>query len=408
MLDTEKNMSAFKEGTLMELSPNVINIKYAIRDIVLLAKKVEKQGKKLYYFNIGDPDKFDFDTPDFLKQALVEAITKDNANYYSDSAGDPTLRNEIVKRQKRLWGTDLDPSKVLVTSGVSEAISFISASLKAGTEVLVSSPTYPPYLSYFNYHNVIPVEYNTQESENWQPDVEDIRRKISPKTQAIIIINPNNPTGAVYSQEVVKKIADLAGEHNLLLISDEIYDLLSFEKNFRSTASITDIPVLELNGISKTLLSPGWRLGWAVLRDENEIYSEFWEALAKQSRIRLCASSPMQVAVSKIINKEMDYLPAVVEKLKERADYFSKRINEMNGLSVVSPKGAFYAFPRINKDIDDRSFVLDLLKETGVLFVFGSGFGELGKGHFRSVVLPELPVMREALDHVESFLKAIN
>ena len=399
-------MPASKEGTFMELSPNVTSIKYAIRDIVLLAKEVEEKGKKLYYFNIGDPDKFDFDTPDFLKQALSEAIVKDKANYYSNSAGDPTLRNEIVKRHKRLWGTNFDPNKVLVTAGVSEAISFISGSLKAGTEVLIPSPAYPPYLSYFNYHNVIPVEYHTQETEDWQPDVEDIRRKITKKTQAIIMINPNNPTGAVYSQKVVKKIADLAGEYNLLLISDEIYDLLTFKRNYQSTASLTDIPVLVLNGISKTLLSPGWRLGWAILRDELDKYSEFWEALAKQSRIRLCANSPVQVAVSKILNKKMDFLPAVIKKLKERADYFSKRINEMSGLSVVSPKGAFYAFPRIEIDIDDRRFVIDLLRETGVLFVFGSGFGELGKGHFRSVILPEVTIMREALDHVESFLKA--
>ena len=401
------NMFASKGGTHMELSHNVINIKYAIRDIVRLAKKVEEQGKKLYYFNIGDPAKFDFDTPDFLKQALYEAITKDKANYYSDSAGDPTLRDEIVKRQKRLWGTDLDSNKILVTSGVSEAISFISASLKAGTEVLVPSPVYPPYLSYFNFHDVKPVEYFTQETEEWQPDVEDIRKKITPKTQAIVIINPNNPTGAVYSPKVVKKIADLAGEHNLLLISDEIYDLLTFSNNFRSTASLTDIPVLELNGISKTLLSPGWRLGWAILRDENEIYSELWEALAKQSRIRLCANHPVQVATSKILNKEMDFLTGVIEKLKERTTYFSKRINEMSGLSVVTPKGAFYAFPRIDKDIDDRHFVEKLLRETGVLFVFGSGFGKIGKGHFRSVVLPEVTIMREALDHVESFLKTV-
>ena len=398
-------MFASKEGTPMELSQNAINIKYAIRDIVISAKKVEEQGKKLYYFNIGDPNKFDFDTPDILKQALNEAITKDKANYYSDSAGDPSLRNEIVKRQKRLWGTDLDPSKILVTSGVSEAISFISATLKAGTEVLIPSPAYPPYISFFNFHNIVPVEYHTQETNDWQPDIEDIRKKITPKTQAITIINPNNPTGAVYSPKVVKKIADLAGEHNLLLISDEIYDLLTFESKFRSTTSLTDIPVLELNGISKTLLSPGWRLGWAILRDENDTYSKFWETMAKFSRIRLCANSPVQVAVSKILNEEMAFLHPVLEKLSERAAYFSKRINEMSRLSVVTPKGAFYAFPRIEKNIDDRSFVLDLLQETGVLFVFGSGFGELGKGHFRSVVLPDITIMREALDRVESFLK---
>ncbi|UCE15051.1 MAG: aminotransferase class I/II-fold pyridoxal phosphate-dependent enzyme, partial [Candidatus Heimdallarchaeota archaeon] len=210
----------------MELSPNVIRIKYAIRDIVLVAKEVEKKGKKLYYFNIGDPDKFDFDTPDFLKSALIKAVMEDHANYYSDSAGDLTLRNEIVERQKRLWGTDLDPSKILVTSGVSEAISFLAASLAPGTEVLVPSPTYPPYISYFDFHSVKPVEYDTLETKDWQPDVEDIRKKLTPKSQAIVIINPNNPTGAIYPPEVIKEITDIAGEHNLLVISDEIYDLL--------------------------------------------------------------------------------------------------------------------------------------------------------------------------------------
>jgi aspartate/methionine/tyrosine aminotransferase len=289
----------------VKLSPNVVNIQYAIRDIVISAKEVEKKGKKLYYFNIGDPDRYDFDTPDFLKEALIQAIMEDKANYYSDSAGDPTLREEIVKRQKILWGTDLDPSKVLVTTGVSEAISFIAASIAPGAEVLVPSPVYPTYLSYFRFHDVVPIQYVTEEVNDWQPDVDDIRNKITSKTQAIVIINPNNPTGAVYSPKIVKNIADVAGEHNLLVVSDEIYDLLSFEGTFRSTACLTDVPVLELNGISKTLLSPGWRLGWVILKDENEYYSELWEALAKQSRIRLCANSPIQVAVSKILNKEM-------------------------------------------------------------------------------------------------------
>ncbi|MFX0050324.1 MAG: aminotransferase class I/II-fold pyridoxal phosphate-dependent enzyme [Candidatus Hodarchaeota archaeon] len=391
----------------MKLSPNVVNIKYAIRDIIVTAKEVEKKGKKLYYFNIGDPDKYDFDTPDFLKNALIEAVMEDKANYYSESAGDPKLREEIVKRQKRLWGTELDPKNVLVTTGVSEAISFIAASMAPEAEVLVPSPVYPTYLSYFKFHNVTPIEYITQETNDWQPDVEDIRKKINPKTQAIVLINPNNPTGAVYSPKIVKSIADIAGEHKLLVISDEIYDLLSFEGTFRSTASLTDVAVLELNGISKTLLSPGWRIGWIILKDETESYTEFWEALAKQSRIRLCANSPIQVAVSKILNKEMNHIPGVIKKLKTRANYFSKRINSMDGLSVIPPKGAFYAFPKILKNIDDRQFIIDLLKKTGVLFVFGSGFGELGKKHFRSVVLPDISIMEKALDYVESFLKTV-
>ncbi|MHA1948187.1 MAG: aminotransferase class I/II-fold pyridoxal phosphate-dependent enzyme, partial [Candidatus Hodarchaeales archaeon] len=234
----------------MKISTDVKKIKYAIRDIIISAKEVEKSGKKLYYFNIGDPNKYDFDTPQFLKDALIEAVTIDKANHYSDSAGDLGLREEIVKRQKRLWGTDLDANKILVTTGVSEAISFIASSLAPGTEILVPSPLYPSYLSYFTFRGVKPVEYITQENLDWQPDLEVIRNKITPKTQAIVIINPNNPTGAVYSPKIVKNIADIAGEHNLLVISDEIYDLLTFKASFKSTASLTDVPVLELNGIS--------------------------------------------------------------------------------------------------------------------------------------------------------------
>ena len=392
----------------MEISTNISKIKYAIRDILISAKEVEKTGKKLFYFNIGDPDKYDFDTPQFLKDALVEAVTVDNANYYSESMGDCGLRTEITKRQKRLWGTDLNPEKILVSAGVSEAISIISGSMAPGTEVLVPSPVYPSYLSYFTFHDIRGVEYSTQESLDWQPDIDDIRKKITPKTQALLLINPNNPTGAVYPPKVVKAITDIAGEHDLLVISDEIYDLLTYEGDFKSTASLTDVPVLELNGISKTLLSPGWRLGWANLRDEDEKYSHLWEAMSKQSRIRLCANSPIQKAVAKVLNNEMKFLAGVNKKLKERATYFAKRINEMEGLSARIPQGAFYSFPRIDLPIDDTEFVLKVLKETGVVFVYGSGFGALGKQHFRSVVLPELKMMEEALNLVELCVKKLN
>ncbi len=391
----------------MEISIDVKKIKYAIRDIIISAKEVEKAGKKLYYFNIGDPNKYDFDTPQFLKDALIEAVTIDKANYYSDSAGDLGLREEIVKRQKRLWGTDLDANKILVTTGVSEAISFIASSLARGTEILVPSPLYPSYLSYFTFHGVKPVEYITRENLDWQPDLQDIRKKITNKTQAIVIINPNNPTGAVYSPNIVKSITDIAGEHDLLVISDEIYDLLTFNAPFKSTASLTDIPVLELNGISKTLLSPGWRIGWANLRDEEDKFSDFWDALNKQSRIRLCANTPIQKAVAKVLNKKMQFLVDVNKKLKERATYFVRRLNQMDCFSVREPQGAFYSFPKIEIEIEDREFVMNVLKETGVLFVFGSGFGELGKQHFRSVVLPNIEIMEEALNHVEAYIKTI-
>ena len=389
----------------MEVSRNVEKIQYAIRDVIASAKEVERSGKKLYYFNIGDPNRYDFDTPQFLKDALNDAVNIDKANYYSESTGDLDLRKAIVERQDRLWGTKLNLDKILVTNGVSESISFIAASMVPGTEVLVPSPLYPSYLSYFTLYNIKPVQYCTKESDDWQPDVDDIRNQITPKTRDLLIINPNNPTGAVYPPKAVKEITNIAGEHDLLVISDEIYDLLTFDGNFKSTASLTDIPVLEFNGISKTLLSPGWRLGWANLRDEDEKFSGFWSALMKLSRIRLCANSPIQKAVSKILNQDMGFLNEVNRKLRKRASYFAQRINEIDGLSARVPQGAFYSFPKINLPVDDKEFILKLLRETGVLFVFGSGFGELGKSHFRSVVLPELKTMEEALNHVESFVK---
>jgi aspartate/methionine/tyrosine aminotransferase len=389
----------------MEISSNVDKVQYAIRDILKSAREVEKSGKELYYFNIGDPNKYDFDTPKFLKDALHDAVYHDKANYYSDSAGDIALRKAILERQDRLWGTKLDPSKILISNGVSEAIFFISTTMAPGTEVLIPSPLYPSYFSYFTLNNINPVEYSTKESEDWQPDIDDIRSRITSKTRALLLINPNNPTGAVYPPKIVKKIADIAGEHDLLIISDEIYDLLTFDGVYKSTASLTDLPVLELNGISKTMLSPGWRLGWASLRDEEDTFTHFWDAMAKLSRIRLCANSPIQKAVSKVLNQDMGFLVDVNKRLKERAIYFAKRINQIDGLSARVPQGAFYSFPKIDLPVDDKKFVLKLLRETGVLFVFGSGFGKLGNQHFRSVVLPKIELMEEALNHVESFVK---
>lgn len=389
----------------LKVSPKVEMIKYAIRDIVVTAKEVEQNGKQLYYFNIGDPNKFDFDTPDFFKKALISSLDVERANAYSDSAGVLSLREAICKRQKQLWSTSIVPENVLITTGASEAISFLAASFQPNSEVLVPSPVYPTYISYLKFHNINPVEYNCSEENNWFPDTDNIRSLITDKTQAILLINPNNPTGAVYPPKIVKEICDIAGENNLLIISDEIYDLLTWDSSYKSTSSLTDLPVLELNGISKTLLSPGWRLGWAILKDEENQYNNLWDALAKQSRIRLCANTPIQIATSQILNYEnKSYLNTVIPKLKNRAEYFTRRINECSQLSVVQPSGAFYAFPKINVDVDDRKFVIDLLKETGVLFVFGSGFGQNGKKHFRSVILPNLQIMETALDLVENYL----
>lgn len=385
----------------MKLAERVSTIEYAIRDVVVPAAKLEKQGITVLKLNIGDPLKFDFETPHHMITAVCKAA-KDNKNYYGPSEGLPELREAVCKREKRLHNRVFDPEQIIVTNGISEGISILfGAFLEKGDEVLVPGPTYPPYMAYTKFYGGTPVSYRTEEEKGWSPDIKDLKTKISEKTKAIVAINPNNPTGAVYPSPVLKELQDVAADYGILLISDEIYDEMVFEKKYK-TFPATDAPMVVLNGFSKVYLATGWRMGYAIFSNCDDLQ----EAVLKQARIRLCTNTLCQVAGAEGLTGPQDHIPPLVEKLKKRRDFAWKRLNEIEGVSASKPEGAFYIFPKI-PDKDDKQFVLDLLKEKHVLFVHGSGFCPVyGKGHLRSVFLPDVDVLEDAYTRLEEFVKA--
>lgn len=378
--------------------------KSAIREVETFGVALEKKGQKVLHLNIGDPNAFDFDTPAHIRNALKAAVDT-KKNRYCDSLGVPELREAVKERMRKDYNAKADD--VVVTAGLSEAIGFIFNSLlNPGDKALMPAPLYPPYFSMANIIQAKPVLYGCDESDGWHPDLDDMRKKIDSRTKCIVIINPNNPTGAVYDKKAVKEIVDLAGEHELLVISDEIYDRLTFDKEHVCAASLAgDVPVLTLNGLSKVYLAPGWRLGWVAFTDKAQQMNDFKEAMFKFCRLRLCTSNPAQQAAVAALTGDRTYLKETVAKLKERRDFVCKRIGEINGLSVTKPEGAFYALPKVEGPWkDDKEFVTSLVEETGVLVVHGSGFQAEGK-HFRTVLLPPLPVLDEAFVKIEKFMK---
>ena len=238
-----------------------------------------------------------------------------------------------------------------------------------------------------------------------------MRSKITKKTRAIVITNPNNPTGALYGKKVVKQMLDVAGEHNLLVISDEIYDQITYSEDFASTAYLAkDIPVVGLNGFSKTYLMTGWRLGYMYFKAERGELEEVKQSILQECRIRLCANTPVQIAATAALDGPQDHIKVMVEKLRQRRDYAWKRLSEIEGLSCTKPEGAFYIFPKIHgvgsRWKTDLDFVVDLLRQTGVLLVHGSGFDPFyGNGHARVVFLPPIETLEQALDALERFME---
>jgi len=386
-------------------------IEYAIRDVIVNAGPITKTGKKIFYLNIGDPVAFDFPTPEHIKQALIEAVKSGN-NFYSPSEGIPELRQAIAEKEKRVNNVDVPAENVLITAGVSEGIQMLIAALiENGDEILVPGPAYSPYISYTKAYGGMPVAYETVEEENWQPNIDDLRSKISEKTRAIVINNPNNPTGALYKRKLVKQMLDVAGEHELLILSDEIYDQIRYEGDYASTAHLAkDLPVVGLNGFSKVYLMTGWRLGYMYFNEPNGELEELKKTIEKEQRIRICANTPVQMAGIAALRGPQDHVKNLVEKLKIRRDYAWKRLNEIKEVSCAKPEGAFYVFPKIHsigsKWKTDMEFAVELLKETGVLLVHGSGFDPIyGAGHVRAVFLPPIEMMEQAFNEIERFMK---
>jgi alanine-synthesizing transaminase len=386
----------------MNAAKRTAGVTYAIGDVVLPARELQNRGIDITWLNLGDPDKFDFDTPDHMKKAAVKAMNEYNG--YGDSEGLLELREAISRKEKEKNGISITAKDVIVTNGTSESIQMIyGALLNPGDEILIPGPVYPPYMSLATFYDAAPVSYKTVEEENWAPDIDDIRAKVTKRTKAILVITPNNPTGALYSKKMLHMICDIAAEHDIILISDEIYDTMTFDDKHVSSSIVKDIPLIMVNGISKAYLSTGWRVGWTIFRDYNESLTEIKEACLKQARLRISANTVMQKAAVAGLEGPHDHVKVFLEKLKKRRDYIYKRLNEIDGISAQKPAGAFYIFPKVGGD--DKKFVLEVLDKAHVLFVHGSGFGPFGHGHFRSIFLAPVEELAKAMDALEKFMK---
>jgi len=389
----------------LKVSKKVVGVEYAIRDIVVAAREVEQTGMNVDYLNIGDPVQFGFQPPDNVKQALIDAI-KNGQNYYSTSEGLLELREEIAKKENAK-GLSIEADDILITNGVSEGLDMVISSIvEEGDEVLLPGPYYPPYASYVRLHGGIPVEFAVDLNDS-TPDFDDIKSKITSKTVAICLISPNNPTGVVFNQNALQKLVDIANEHDLYIICDEIYDQIIFDDKFVGIGKVAgDSPIIILNGFSKVHLMSGWRIGYIAFNQSPQLEA-LREHLPKLARVRIATSLPVQHAALESLRGAQNYIHDFVSEMKKHRDLVVKRLNEMPGLSCSTPKGAFYAFPKIedNRFGNDKEFVTKLLESKGVLTVHGSGFGEqYGSGHFRLVYLANIEILDSAMNKIEEFV----
>ncbi len=392
----------------MQASRRSMKMYYAIRQVTIPADEMESKGAEVIRMNIGDPNKWDFETPEYFKAALREAVDMVD-NGYGDSQGSLELRKAIVDREFEKHGVRISSENVIVTNGVSESVQVIlGAMLEAGDEILVPGPGYPSYTQYIGFFDGVPVPYEQVEENDWQPDIDMMRARISDKTKGIVVINPNNPTGAVYPEKTIKEIADLAAEYDIPILSDEIYDKITFDTPFHSfSRTSSDVKKIIMNGFSKVNLMPGWRVGYSYFMDESGELDDIFEGVMRQLRARLCPNVPCQWAARASLQGPQDYINEMNDKLSSRADYSYKRLNEIPGLSTRRAKGSMFMFPKVEADLwkTDMDFILDVLWNTGVLFVPGTGFcEEFGQRHFRTIILPDIPTLEKAYDKLETFM----
>ena len=384
------------------------HITYAVRDVVALAREVAAQGKELLYLNIGDPNLYDFVTPPHMIEAVSRAM-RDNHNGYSPSEGIPEAL-DAIRAQAAAKGID-NVLDAFVTTGASEAIEIaLTALVNPGEAVLTPSPGYPLYTAVLAKLGVENRPYFLDEAQGWQPDIDDIIAKVDDKTRAIVLINPNNPTGSVASRQTLQRLVDLCIERDIVLFADEIYDkLLLGDAQHISPASLNpDLCCMTFNGLSKSYLVPGFRIGWGIASGPEQKMRGYLDAMHKILRARLCASHPMQYAIAPALNGPQDHLDEVKARLTRRRDLTVQALNAIDGISCVPPQGAFYAFPRIDLGVGDKTFVADLLRASGVVFVHGSGFGQRpGTQHFRVVFLPPEAILQRAYEALADFVKGL-
>ena len=394
-------------GTLasIPIATRLAGFDYAIRNIVNEARRVEASGRRVHYLNIGDPILFGFKTPPHLV-AAVERAMRDGYNGYTPADGISGAREAVAQEYTR-GGVNISPERVILTSGTSEGIELaLSVIVDHDDEVLVPVPTYPFYTAVLTKLGARAVYYRTDPARGWEPDLDHLRSLVSPRTRGMVVIDPNNPTGAVYPEATRKVLIDIADFGNFVLLSDEVYTDLAYAGRVPPIAALNPAaPVISFSSASKAYMAPGWRTGWMAVGG-GERMDGVLRAIKELADGRLCTNGPMQHAVAAALAGDRSHQDTFRRQLQERAELTARRLNAIDGISCVPPAAAFYAMPKIELPAGrtDQEFVLRLLRETGILCVYGSGFGtDPADGFFRVVFLASPPELDGYMDAIEVF-----
>ncbi|MGM0593921.1 MAG: pyridoxal phosphate-dependent aminotransferase [Pseudomonadota bacterium] len=396
----------------IQKSSKLANVCYDIRGPVMThARLMEEEGHRIIKLNLGNLAPFGFEAPEEIQQDVIHNLPQ--ASGYSESRGLFAARKAIMHytQQKGIPGVGLDD--IYIGNGVSELIVLaMQALLEDGDEVLVPAPDYPLWTAAVSLGGGRPRHYICDEGAGWLPDIEDIRSKISDRTRAIVLINPNNPTGALYPDDLLQEIVELARQHQLIIYADEIYDKMIYDgQKHTSIASLADdVLFVTFNGLSKNYRACGYRAGWMVVSGEQSHAQDYIEGLNILSSMRLCSNVPGQFAIQTALGgyQSIDDLVAEGGRLRRQRDLAWEMINAMPGVSCVKPQAALYLFPQLDPKMypiaDDQAFALELLKDEKVLVVQGSGFNWVEPDHFRMVFLPGGDDLQEAMTRIERFL----
>ena len=394
--------------TSLPVAQRVNRFSYAIRNIIVEAKRVEAVGTRVRYLNIGDPVAFGFNTPPHLI-SVVERALRDGHNGYGPSVGIAPAR-EAVAQEYTTRGFPITAERVCITAGTSEGIELaLSALVDLDEEVLVPMPTYPLYTAVLAKLGARARYYRTDPARGWTPDLDHLESLITPTTRVLVIIDPNNPTGAVYSLATRRALLDLAERHGLAILADEVYGDLGYDGPVPPLGSLdADAPIISFSSLSKAYLAPGWRTGWMAVGRSPRL-NDALAAIKKLADGRLCSSVPTQYAVAAALGGDRSHQISFRAALRERAQLTTERLNAIPGIDCVAPAAAFYAMPRVSlpPGTTDEDYVLGLLRATGVLCVYGSGFGmPAADGFLRVVFLASPDELRVVYDLMADFTRS--
>ncbi len=391
------------------------DVRYDVRGPILVeAQRLEAEGHRILKLNIGNPAPFGFEAPEAILADVTHHLGESQG--YSDSQGIYSARTAVAQYYQQQGLRECDVDDVFIGNGVSELISLVlQAFVDDGNEILVPAPDYPLWTGAITLCGGRPVHYLCDEANDWNPDLADIESKITENTHALVIINPNNPTGAVYSKEIVEGMVDIARRHDLVVFADEIYEKILFDgatHHHAATAAGTDVLCLTFSGLSKAYRVCGYRTGWVMISGPKEIAADFLEGLTLVANMRMCANVPAQHAIQTALGGYQSIEELIVPggRFYEQSMLAHRLLNEIPGVSSVKPQGALYCFPRLDPEVypieNDETFVIELLRAKKLLVTHGTGFNWPRPDHFRLVTLPDVDTLEEAIGRIADFLAA--